>query len=148
MGWGDSHVVEEIPVMPQPTAAESRRRLVELRNGLLRLHTALLEFERSVYDRDIERIRSSGKLLELVLNDPAFAWLRELSQLVVMIDELLEAEEPPTAGDVDRMVERARSRISPGQSGDGFETRYLEALQRDPNVVLAHAETLHLLRTL
>jgi hypothetical protein len=130
------------------SGGESRRRLTDLRNGLLRLHSALLSSERDLYDRDIERIHSSGRLLELVLNDPAFAWLRELSRLVVTIDEALEGEQPPGASDADRLVARARALIAPGRTGEAFETRYLAALQRDPEVVLAHAETLKLLREL
>jgi hypothetical protein len=130
------------------TNGDSRARLRDLRNGLLRLHSALLDSERDVYERDIERIHSQGRFLELVLNDPAFAWLRELSQLVVFIDELLEAEEPPTRPEADRLVARARDMLSPAQTGAVFETRYLEALQRDPDVVMAHSATLKLLRRL
>ncbi len=127
---------------------EARRRLTELRNGLLRLHSILLESERHVYERDIERIETRGRLLDLVLNDPSFAWLRELSRLVVTIDEALEAEEPPTRSDADRLVKLTRSLLSPGESGNQFETRYLAALQRDPNVVIAHSEMLKVLRNL
>ncbi len=127
---------------------EARRRLTELRNGLLRLHSILLESERHLYERDIERIETRGRLLDLVLNDPSFAWLRELSRLVVTIDEALEAEEPPTRSDADRLVKLTRSLLSPGESGNQFETRYLAALQRDPNVVIAHSEMLKVLRNL
>jgi hypothetical protein len=101
-----------------------------------------------LYERDIERIHSQGRFLELLLHDPAFAWLRELSQLVVSIDELLETGEPPTSIEADRLVARARGLLSPSQTGAMFETRYLEALQRDPDVVMAHADTLKLLRRL
>jgi hypothetical protein len=130
------------------SAAEAQRRLTELRNGLLRLHSTLLHSERDLYDRDIERIHTSGHLLELLLHDPAFAWLRELSRLVVVIDEALEAEQPPTRMDADRLVARARALVSPGESGEPFQTRYLDALQRDPNVVMAHSDILKLLRVL
>ncbi|MGE5648211.1 MAG: hypothetical protein ACM336_20735 [Acidobacteriota bacterium] len=127
---------------------DSRDRLTALRNGLLRLHSALLASERSQYERDIERIPSQGRFLELLLNDPAFTWLRELSQLVVFIDERLEAEDPPDRAEADRLVARARQMLTPGQTGTAFETRYLEALQRDPNVVMAHSTALTLLRGL
>jgi len=83
-----------------------------------------------------------------VLYDPAFAWLRELSQLVVLIDESLEAEEPPGRAEADRFVAQALALLSPTQAGTNFETRYLAALQRDPDVVLMHAATLKLLRQL
>ena len=72
------------------------RRLTELRNGLLRLHKILLESERALYEHDIERIPSAGRYLELVMNDPWFAWLRQLSGLVVLIDEANAAEQKPT----------------------------------------------------
>ena len=64
-----------------------RQRLTGLRDELLRLHKTLLDSESASYDRDIARIRSRGQLLELVLHDPWFAWLHELSQLVVLIDD-------------------------------------------------------------
>ncbi len=72
-----------------------QQRLTELRDGLLRLHKTLLDSERACYERDIARIGSSGEFLKLVLYDPWFAWLHELSEFVVLIDETLDAEEPP-----------------------------------------------------
>jgi hypothetical protein len=115
---------------------------------LLRLHSVLLASERELYERDVERIHSQGRFLELVLNDPAFAWLRELSQLVVFIDEVLEAEEPLTRIEADRLVGRAKQMLTPAQTGTLFEMRYLAALQRDPDVVMAHSTALKLLREL
>ncbi len=74
----------------------------DLRNGLLGLHKTLLDSERASYERDIARISSSGELLRLVLYDPWFAWLHELSEFVVLIDETLDASKrrwtPRTAG--------------------------------------------------
>jgi hypothetical protein len=123
----------------------TEERLNRLRDGLLRLHKVLLDSERSVYDRDIQRIRSTGELLSLVLHDPWFAWLHELSTLVVQIDERLAADEPATRSDADLFVVHARSLLAPSEDGEGFEKRYFEALQRDPNVILAHAEMMRVL---
>jgi hypothetical protein len=123
----------------------TEERLNRLRDGLLRLHKVLLDSERSVYDHDIQRIRSTGELLSLVLHDPWFAWLHELSTLVVQIDERLAADEPATRSDADLFVVHARSLLAPSEDGEGFEKRYFEALQRDPNVILAHAEMMRVL---
>ena len=98
--------------------------------------------------RNIARIGSSGELLKLVLYDPWFAWLHELSELVVMIDETLDAKEPPSGIDADRFVTQARELIVPNENGRGFEKRYFEAMQRDPDVVLAHGRTRKLLEGL
>jgi hypothetical protein len=120
----------------------TRGRLVALRNGLLKLHKALLDSERSVYENDIARITSSSQFLHLLLEDPHFAWLRELSQLIVLIDETLDADEPATALDADRLVTQSRQLLSPSEAGSGFNRSYFDALQRDPNVVVAHSDML------
>jgi len=117
----------------------TKQRLTELRNGLLSLHKTLLDSERASYERDIARISSSGELLKLVLYDPWFAWLHELSQFVVLIDEALDAEDFPLGIDAERMIAQAWDLLAPNETGRGFEKRYFEALQRDPDVVLAHA---------
>ena len=124
------------------------RRLTDLRNGLLRLHKTLLDSEQATYERDVERITSRGQLLGLVMDDPWFAYLRELSRLVVQIDERQDAEEPTTPEETMDFVQRARALLTPAEEGRGFEKRYFEALQRDPDVVLAHGAMVRLLATL
>jgi hypothetical protein len=125
-----------MPDSPDPV----RQRLTDLRDGLLRLHKTLLDSETAIYDREIQRITSSGQLLDLVLNDPQFAWLRELSQMVVVIDEMLDDEEPVTDEIADQLVLRARVLLTPAEAKNSFREHYLEALQRDPDAVMAHAE--------
>ena len=117
----------------------TKQRLTDLRNGLLSLHKTLLDSERATYERDIARIGSSGELLKLVLYDPWFAWLHELSEFVVLIDETLDAKEPPAGIDAEKLIEQAWDLLAPNETGTGFAKRYFEALQRDPDVVLAHA---------
>jgi hypothetical protein len=118
----------------------TRAQLTTLRNGLLRLHKVALDSERAIYERDIERIRSSNHFLELVMHDPWFAWLHELSELIVLIDEALDAPEPPVEADADRLRKQARALLVPAEEGKGFAKHYYQALQRDPEVVIAHGE--------
>src|SRR5580658_2020387 len=122
--------------MIEPAAS----RLTALRNGLLQLHKSLLEAERAAYERDIERITTTGQYLNLVLSDPWFAWLRDLSQFIVVVDEALADKEPVTPEDATRLVARARELVSPDEDGNGFRRRYFEVMQRDPGVVLAHRD--------
>jgi hypothetical protein len=117
----------------------AKNRLTELSKGLLGLHKTLLDSERATYERDIARIGSSGELLKLVLYDPWFAWLHELSEFIVLIDETVDAEEPPQGIDAERLIAQAWELLTPNETGQGFAKRYFEALQRDPDVVLAHA---------
>jgi hypothetical protein len=124
------------------------RLLTDLRNGLLKVHKTLLDSERARYERDIQRINSRGQLLGLVLHDPWFAWLHELSELIVLIDETLDAEEPATPSESDRLLAQARTLLTPAESGVGFRKQYFEALQRDPDVVIAHGAAMKLLGTM
>jgi hypothetical protein len=124
----------------EPMPDRTQERLKNLRNGLLHLHKSLLDSERAVYERDVARITSTGQYLELVLHDPWFAWLHELSQFIVVIDETLDADEPATPADADRLTLQARTLVAPNEDAVGFARKYFEAMQRDPNVVLAHRD--------
>lgn len=107
---------------------------------MLHLHKALLDSERAAYERDVQRIGSPGEFLNLLLNDPWFAWLRELSQYIVLVDETLDLENPPTAAEAGRLITQARELVSPSEEGNVFARRYWEAMQRDPAAVLAHRD--------
>jgi hypothetical protein len=120
------------------TTGTNHQRLTDLRNGLLRLHKVLLDSERSIYEHDVAPITSPGHLLGLVMDDPWFAYLRELSGLIVAIDERLDEDEPTTLDESKQFIQHARALLSPAEEGSGFGKRYFEALQRDPDVVLAH----------
>src|SRR5256885_6434590 len=128
----------------EPMPDRTQERLKNLRNGLLRLHKSLLDSERAVYERDVERITSTGQYLGLVLDDPWFHWLHELSQFIVVIDETLDRKEAPaTMEEADRLIERARILLVPAEEGKGFARRYFEIMQRDAAAVLAHRDMLH-----
>ena len=122
--------------MSDPT----RVHLTALRNGLLRWHKSLLDSERAAYERDVARINSTGQYLQLVLDDPWFAWLREISQFTVIVDETLAQKEPATAADAARLIATARQLLLPSENGSDFARHYDRAMQRDPAAVLAHGQ--------
>jgi hypothetical protein len=115
-------------------------RLDPLRKGLLDLHKALVDSERITYEQTIGAIRSPNEFLQLLTNDPWFAWLRPLSQLIVAMDEAMEEKEPLTAVAADAFFSQTRALLVVSEEGEGFARHYFDALQRDPDVVLAHAE--------
>ena len=126
----------------------TRDALKELRHGLLRLHKTLLDLERRGYERARGRIGNSYEFLQLVLKDPWFDWLHRLSELIVQIDETLDTRDsdtPSTEEDAKALVARARSLLSPSETGSEFQKNYFLALQQSPDVVLLHAEMMRLL---
>lgn len=127
-------------VLPEATLKHLR----ELRRKLLHLHKTLLEMERADFERLFGRV-TSGELLQLVINHAQFAWLRPISALVVQMDEMLSAEEPATLDDVESLLVHARLLFTL-TTDDAFREKYQAALQREPAVVMAHAEITELLR--
>ncbi|MEQ1795396.1 MAG: hypothetical protein ABL970_14535 [Nitrospira sp.] len=122
-----------------------RQTLADVRQGLLGLHKALIVAEQLTFERIYGRVDSTGQLLQLVMNDPWFTWLHPLSNLVVRIDEMLDEDCNLTTEDVAQVLTEVRGMIRPSEMGDGFERSYYEALQRAPDVVMAHCEMKKLL---
>lgn len=120
------------------------QRLRNVRGTLLHLHKSLLEVERVQYERVSGRI-SSGELLQLVISDARFAWLRPISELIVKIDEMLGAEEPMTLTEARSLFVQVRLLLT-ASADEAFSEKYQSALQHEPAVVMAHAQTMNLLR--
>jgi hypothetical protein len=125
---------------PKTKMNADRNRLEILRVSLLNLHKALVDSERVEYEKTIGKIQSPNHFLQLLTNDPWFAWLSKLSQLIVSMDEALDEKEPLTSGAVEALITQSQRLLVPTESGDGFSKHYYEALQRDPDVVLAHGQ--------
>ncbi|AFZ20436.1 hypothetical protein [Allocoleopsis franciscana] len=121
------------------------QRLREVRAALLRLHKALLNSERDSYERLHGRIQSKGEFFQLVIQDEWFSWLRPFSQFIVQIDEALSAKEPITLDKANELLTEVRSLISPAEEGTLQQQRYFQAIQRDPNIALMHADVSRLL---
>jgi hypothetical protein len=120
--------------------AETRERLSNIRTVLLRLHKTLLDFEREGYERQHGKIGNSYEFLQLVMGDAWFAWLRQLSELIVEMDELLAAKETPKESTALALIEQAKILLTPSESGADFQKKYFRAIQQSPEVVVAHSE--------
>src|SRR5262249_40897757 len=112
-------------------------RLQGLREALLHLHKTLVDAERVSYEKTMGPISSPNHFLKLLTQDPWFAWLHPLSQLVVAMDEALEEKEPLTQAVVDALVSQTRQLLVASDEGKGFARHFFDALQREPDVVLA-----------
>src|SRR5690349_20943865 len=76
----------------------ARQKMVALRVTLLKLHKTLLDMERREYERTNGHV-STGELFRLVIDHEQFAWLHNLSEFVVRLDETLAGEEAVTEQD-------------------------------------------------
>jgi hypothetical protein len=97
------------------------------------------------YERLHGRIQSKGEFFQLVIQDEWFSWLRPFSQFIVQIDEALSAKEPITLDKANELLTEVRSLISPAEEGTMQQQRYFQAIQRDPDIALMHADVSRLL---
>ncbi len=75
------------------------------------LRAPLLDVHRALVESQ-RGDRTAGEFLQALVNDPELAWLKPLTTLVASLDELLASEE--------------------------FRKHYHRALQRDPQLLVAH----------
>ena len=75
-----------------PERAELRAALRELSKALLPLHRALIEAARDDYAFATGRTVAPAQLLQLVTDDPFFAWLKPMTALIVEIDEMARTD--------------------------------------------------------
>jgi hypothetical protein len=79
-------------------------------------------------------------MLQLLTEHERFAWLRQLSQLVVMMDEAMEEKPPITAERADALVQEARHLLLGSEEPESFAVRYAHIRERETTLAAAHAE--------
>ena len=134
------------PAPSPPLTPHTAERLRDVRLRLLDLHKALLDDSRAAYEMDRGRIPTNATLLQLVINDPWFAWLRPLSEIVVRIDVMLLPDAGSTEADAASLLEHVERLLSPAEGTAPFAHRYSEALQRQPAVIMAHGNVRRVLK--
>lgn len=128
---------------PAPLASDALLYQVkESRYALLVLHKKLLDAERARYERANGRVPGPGALLQLVLNDPWFAWLRPISTLVVQIDERMDAKEPVQTIEAERLLAEIRAVIQLDDAVGPFQQRYRDVEPENAEVPAAYATLL------
>jgi hypothetical protein len=118
--------------------------LDKLRHALLKLHKTLLDAQRIRYERENGRVESRGELLELVLEDASFEWLRVLSALIARLDELTEMDGQDASGEMRGVIDRLRMLVR-FEGNAGFTDPYREIIEAVPDALVAHVQLARLL---
>ena len=118
--------------------------LDKLRPALLQLHRALLDAQRIRYERDNGRVESRGELLELVLQDASFEWLRVLSALIAQLDELAAVDDKNVSAEMRGVIDKLRKLVR-FEGNSGFTGPYREIIEAVPDALVAHVQLSRLL---
>lgn len=140
MGCSDLHYARTFRMNGRSTSQETiKEQLNTLRSKLIVLHKALIDSERVEYEKSFGPLETPQQFLKVLINDPWFAWLQPFSRMVVTIDEMLESEEAIPMQELQDLLGRARTLLEVSEVSDDSRRSYFEALQREPDVILAHA---------
>ena len=119
-----------------PERAGQRAALRDLWKQLLPLHRALIDAARDEYAASVAPVNGPTHLLQLINEDPFFAWLKPMTALIVDIDEMSRTDFDRAA--LDAVLARVRTLFA-AEADDAFQRRYLPLLQRDVDVAIGHA---------
>jgi len=109
------------------------------RDLLLKLHKSLLDHERRIYE-GIHGPQTSGQFLNVLLEDPDFAWLRKFSTLIVEIDEMFAQKDGYAEEAVATHVAALRSLVAMDDEDEDFKAKYQAGLQQDLDAAARQGE--------
>lgn len=109
------------------------------RNILLKLHKAMMDHERELYE-GIHGPQGPAQFLNVLLEDEDFSWLRKFSMLIVEIDEMFDLKDGISAELVNANLAKIRELIDMKEDDEFFRAKYQFALQRFPEVVGLQSE--------
>lgn len=120
--------------------------LNDIREQLLHLHKALLEYQKRMYETTNGPVQNPNHYYQLVVSDESFAWLKTLSALVISMDELLESKETKPETEINQITKYTKTILTTTGGGNGaFGTNYTEALKKDEAVAALHANLMKLI---
>jgi hypothetical protein len=119
-----------------PERAVLRAALRDVSKLLLPLHRALIDAAKEDYAFAVGPISKPAHLLQLLTDDPFFAWLKPVTALIVDIDEMTRTDFE--AAEVAAIADRFDRLFSASAEGS-FSEQYIPMLQRSIDVAIGHA---------
>jgi hypothetical protein len=119
-----------------PPRAAQRAALRDAWKQLLALHRALIDSSKAIYAATVGEVTGPGHLLQLLQDDPFFAWLRPLTTLIVDLDSMARTDFAPE--DVTAIVARL-DRYFGKEPDPDFAVHYVPVLQTEFDVITGHA---------
>lgn len=122
---------------------ETRGKIKDVSKSFLRLHKTLLEEAKADYEAKNGAIASPNQYLQLVIDDPHFAWLRKLSSLIALLDEAVSLRRPANETEAQSLLSEAKILLDFQDADEDFNNKLQTALQKNSDAMLIYNETLN-----
>lgn len=125
---------------------ETRGKLKDLSKSFLRLHKVLLDGAKADYEAKNGQINGANHYLQLVIDDPHFAWLRKMSSLIALIDEATSLRRPASETEAQALLSEAKTLLEFKDADENFNDKFQTALQTTPDATIIYNEAIGLLK--
>lgn len=125
---------------------ETRSKLKSVSKSFLRLHKILLDGAKADYEAKHGAINGVNQYLQLVIDDPHFAWLRKMSALIALIDEATSLRRPAAEAEAQGLLTEAKTLLEFQDADEDFNDKFQTALQNNSDASINHNEALGLLK--
>lgn len=113
--------------------------LKPLTESLRDLHRHLVDIVKEEYEQETGSKVDAAQLLQLLTKDQRFDWLHELSEFMVVVDELIDQDEISDS-ELQAIATQAKQLVAPAEgSASRFYQRYVGYLQHHPALTMSHA---------
>lgn len=133
---------DEFEIRGAPLNDDTRRKLKDTSQSLLRLHKTLLEAAKAEYEAENGAIANANQYLQLVLNDAHFAWLRKISALIALIDEAASVRRPASEPEARALLIETKRLLDFEEPDEAFNDKFHRALQKNSDAVINHNDAL------
>jgi hypothetical protein len=120
-----------------PERAELRAALRETSKTLIVLHRHLIDAAKAEYAAAFGPVASPAEMLQLLTDDPYFAWLKPVTSLIVDIDGMTRTDFE--LADAYAIGQRLEHLFGPGADDANFSKHYIPLLQNEVDVTIGHA---------
>ena len=118
-----------------------KKEVIELSKQLRRLHKDLLDFQVLIHQDLTGKKLGPYEILHLSIQDPEFAWLRKLSEMIVAIDIQEEENSNLQKSDFDKIKAEVNHLLfSENELNHDFQFRYQNALGKKPELSIHQAQ--------
>jgi len=121
---------------------ETRQKLKHLSGTFLQLHKNLLDGAKMEYEAKNGAIIGANQYLQLVLDDPHFAWLRKISSLIALIDEAVSVRRAASEAQAQALLNEANLLLNFEDADEDFNRKLQTALQSNAIAVLHYNDAL------
>lgn len=110
----------------------NKQELSTARQSLIHLHKGLLEYQKALLEKETGKPLNPYEALNAALNDPRFGWLKQISQMIILMD--IEIEDADNANRKSKPLDILPMKAFFNTPTPDFHEQLIGAIQLNPDI--------------